>query len=147
MHSCSRCGEEDLTKFYWQVRSEDNTKRRPKKYCKLCQSTVKKELYYSSDKEKLRNRLWKSEHKELNRFYQSKRRALLKQRLPKWAAMNKIKEIYVNRPEGMHVDHIIPLQGVNVSGLHVPENLQYLPASENLKKHNNWEPKTSYWIG
>ena len=57
---------------------------------------------------------------------------------PKWANMKKIMEIYVNRPEGYHVDHIIPLRGKTVSGLHVESNLQYLPALENMKKHNTF---------
>lgn len=69
----------------------------------------------------------------------AKRRARKLQATPAWANLEVIKEIYLNCPEGHHVDHIVPLQGKNVCGLHVEYNLQYLPASENMSKGNKFD--------
>ena len=44
--------------------------------------------------------------------------------------------IYAACPYGWHVDHVHPLNGENFSGLHVPWNLQFLPAAENIRKRN-----------
>jgi hypothetical protein len=74
--------------------------------------------------------------KKLRKNAEAKRRAAKLQATPKWANMEKIKQIYLNCPKDYHVDHIIPLKGENASGLHVEHNLQYLPAKENLSKGN-----------
>ena len=71
--------------------------------------------------------------------YASKYRATLLRRTPLWSEKELIAAFYENCPEGYHVDHILPLQGKLVSGLHVFGNLQYLPAKENHKKHNSFE--------
>jgi len=69
------------------------------------------------------------------------RRAAKKQRTVAWANIDAIKSIYEEAQqlsmlvgEWYHVDHIIPLMGKNVCGLHVESNLQIIPAIENLRK-------------
>lgn len=78
--------------------------------------------------------------RDLRKEYQASVRAKKLNRTPVWADLDKIKKIYKECPEGYHVDHIIPLQGILVSGLHVEYNLQYLTAEENIKKSNTFLP-------
>ena len=69
-------------------------------------------------------------------------------RTPKWLTKEQLKAIesfYTHAQaatkgleERIEVDHIIPLQSTNVSGLHVPWNLQLLTKSENSAKRN-WD--------
>lgn len=69
---------------------------------------------------------------------EAKRRAKKLKATPSWADITGIELFYMMCPEGYHVDHIVPLQGKNVSGLHCLANLQYLPAQENLRKYNKF---------
>lgn len=70
------------------------------------------------------------------------------QRTPPWLTAQQFKEIeafylvsaMMAKLTGVqhNVDHIVPLQGKNVSGLHIPVNLQILTAEENISKGNKW---------
>ena len=90
------------------------------------------------EKSKERHRKWRQANKDKTRLKSANERAVRLQRLPAWADRTLIKEFYLNCPEGYHVDHIIPLRGKLVSGLHTIENLQYLPAKENISKGNKF---------
>lgn len=79
-----------------------------------------------------------------------KRDAAKKSRTPSWLTeddywmIEQAYDIAAKRKEVLgfdwHVDHIIPLQGKNVSGFHVPWNLQVIPAKLNQQKSNKFDP-------
>lgn len=81
---------------------------------------------------------WQKEHAGLVAAYSAKYRSKIMERTPPWADLGSIKAFYEKCPQGYHVDHIVPLQGRTVSGLHVLNNLQYLTARENLSKGNRY---------
>lgn len=88
---------------------------------------------------KCNNSHWFKNNRAKHNHKEAKRRAKQLNATPKWLTnedWTKIKNMYETCPEGWHVDHIIPLQGKEVSGLHVPWNLQHLPAKENIIKGN-----------
>ena len=83
-------------------------------------------------------RRWYSRNAEKQKAKANLEKAQKLQRCPAYADIPAIAEFYAKCPKGYHVDHIIPLNGKNVSGLHVMENLQYLPAKENMSKSNKF---------
>ena len=82
----------------------------------------------------------------------AKYRALKLQRTPKWLSKSQYKDILkvyskcrkVSRKTGVkhEVDHIVPLKGRDVCGLHVPWNLQIITKSNNAKKGNRYNEDT-----
>lgn len=86
---------------------------------------------------------WRSNHAEqykaIRRVTRSRWRADKDNRTPAWADLAAIKSFYDNCPIGYEVDHIVPLKGKLVSGLHTLENLQYLSAEINKRKSNKFE--------
>lgn len=71
-------------------------------------------------------------------FEAKEQKISIRDRTPKWEDLSLIRKFYNECPDGYHVDHIIPLRGDIVSGLHTLSNLQYLLASDNLKKNNTF---------
>jgi len=147
---CCKCNiEKDETQFYL------NSNKKPSKHCKTCHAAYGK-MWAQANKDKKdaiskrarekhynlcleRSRAWRRNNLE----YDAYRRSLYVQQkrnaIPPWADKEKIKDIYLSCPKGYHVDHIIPLRGKLVCGLHVETNLQHLPAQENMRKRNNYD--------
>jgi antitoxin component HigA of HigAB toxin-antitoxin module len=104
--------------------------------------------YREGNKDKISeyNKQYNKENKDKMNALWSKRRAKKLQATPSWLTVEHLKSIErfytISKEMGLisgvkyHVDHIIPLQGETVCGLHVPWNLQVIEASENLSKQN-----------
>lgn len=82
---------------------------------------------------------------EIWRIAAIERKATVGKQTPKWGQEG-IREFYKNTPKGYHVDHIIPLKGKQVSGLHILNNLQYLSAEDNLSKGNKFKLNDLQWV-
>lgn len=79
-----------------------------------------------------------NDKRKYQNFYSKKYKAQKLNRTPAWSDLTAIKKFYLECPDGYEVDHIIPLMGKNVCGLHVLDNLQYLKADLNRRKSNKF---------
>lgn len=99
------------------------------------------QAYYDKKKELVKElaKTYRKNNKSKVNSINANNRAKKKKASPTWLTKQhkyEMQQIYLNCPEGMQVDHIIPLSNDIVCGLHVPWNLQYLTIEENLKKYN-----------
>ena len=93
---------------------------------------------------------WKQKNPNKVNAETAKRRASKLQRTPAWADLENIRSYYklakyfeyTTLGIKYHVDHIVPLQGENVCGLHVEDNLQVLRFDHNCSKNNQWNWET-----
>lgn len=119
----------------WRIQNPTSADATRRKYY-----TTNKEIYLT------RTKHWRSNNKSKLRIYNTRRREQLVLATVKWANMQAIDKIYkqavlMTEQTGTqhHVDHIIPLNGKEVCGLHVEYNLQILTASENYNKNRKFE--------
>jgi hypothetical protein len=137
----------------WRAKNKEKIKRNQKKYYEDNKERLKEGFrdYYKNNRETIRQRGKKhyEDNKALYLMYSRTRKATIKKRTPPWLSdeqFSEIKDVYLNCKSISesteilhHVDHIVPLCGKNVCGLHVPWNLQILKAEDNLGKSNKHE--------
>ena len=134
--------EKERSKLY-----RENNKEKILKYSRWYEKNKRK----NTKERKLANNKLVRKHYQKNKaqYYNKAIQRRVKKRnvTPVWADQDKIKEIYkkcieLNKKAGFpkyHVDHIVPLKGKNVCGLHVENNLRVILAFENLSKGNSFE--------
>lgn len=101
---------------------------------------------YAKERMKDISKRWKEENRDKYNAKAAKYRSSKLQATPSWLTDEDFKKIEteyslalwtsVVMGSSYHVDHIIPLQGKTVCGLHVPWNLRVIPASVNISKGN-----------
>lgn len=135
-------------KEYQRTNKENIRKRKRKYYLKNSEYFINcAKDYAKNNKEKVL--LYYKNYKKVNRSHynalDAKRRATKLMATPKWLTKKQLKEIEDiyelcrEMSKGAikyEVDHIIPLKGKEVTGLHVPWNLQILTKEQNHKKIN-----------
>lgn len=146
---CSQCKvEKPIVDFYL------HSNGKPRKQCKSCHLTRNARWAENNQQRKFETnqqwqkqnrdrcnafvRKWRQSNKSYDAMRQRERHAKQIQAMPNWVNRDELKQIYLNCPTGHQVDHIVPLRGEYVSGLHVPWNLQYLPGTENQRKGNRY---------
>ncbi len=163
--TCVVCHAAKCAEFLpkWREKNPEKTKTYNEKYAERhketnklwrasnkqrCLETQRKWNELNNEKRNLLSSKWRKQNRHIVNALHSKWKTQLLQRMPTWLTEDDwwmIEQIYhlaqlrtAATSVEWHVDHIIPLRGKTVSGLHVPANLQVIPAKLNLKKGNRY---------
>lgn len=134
---CKSCEKERKDKWRAANRDRHNTRSRnwvaanPEK--RRAVSKAYRDTHKDAHKELRRK--WRKNNPERARAHVSARRKKVKQATPSWADMRCITEVYLTaQRNGLVVDHVVPLRGKTVCGLHVHYNMQLLTSKQNAEK-------------
>lgn len=140
---------ESKAKAYRKDIEENRAKSRARSAKNKDQSNKRSKSWRENNPEKRRQvaNSWVKRNRDYACFISAKRRSAAIRATPPWADLDAIRKIYALAKEASestgiqhHVDHIVPLVSVHVSGLHVPENLRVIPARQNISKSNRVWP-------
>ena len=144
LNKCKKCT--NLDSILWHKNNKEKTAAAQHRYyLKNKENLLTKAKIYHKNKsirqkllKKIRSHIWILKNKKRLNARNALRQANKIQATPLWSNIEKIKQFYLNCPKGHVIDHIIPLNGVGVCGLHIPYNLQYLTPKENSSKGNRY---------
>ena len=119
---CNRCDLVKYSQSFWKNKSDTTGLNG---YCISCMTPL---------------------NREAQRANQANYNAAKIAAMPKWVDKKAIAAVYKNCPIGCQVDHIVPLRGKYVCGLHVPWNLQYLSDFDNNSKNNYHESELAFIV-
>jgi hypothetical protein len=152
--SCVEClkvewteGNQKRAEYFRQYNQSEAGKQSKRKYYEQNKDVVMAKAQQRSPEERrFHKKAYKLKNPDLYRAFTRSRRKKHQQATPKWLTQEDkraIRQLYIDamtvtRITGVPyvVDHIIPLNGDLVSGLHVPWNLQVMTREENLRKSN-----------
>jgi len=141
-YNCKECqNKASIDRYHTKLAKDPSYKTKKSEYDKKRRAAEGEKLR-EYDRLRSKEPSRKASHAEASR----RRKMIVKQQTPAWADKESIANLYklAQKWSGLfgvnyHVDHIIPLRGENICGLHVENNLQLLEANLNVAKSNRFE--------